>query len=126
MKTLLALLALFSATAHAETVTLGSESCTATNICFSVPNDKGVEIDYISVSTTYGRLTMQANGVMYDSGLYAVAGLNQTNAVLYAPDGSSALVTVQFSVTTGKCYQSGRVRVCPRYVTLLGGTLVLP
>lgn len=126
MKTLLALSALlFCAAAHAETVTLGTEPCAPTNFCSNVPNDKGIPIDYISVST-HGRLTLQADGVMYDSGLYAVAGLNQTNAVVYAPDGSSALVTLVFTVTTKPCFRSGRVTVCPRFVTLDRGTLVLP
>lgn len=128
MKTLIASLALLFcvAAAQAETVTLGSEACSPTNFCSAVPNNKGRTIDYINISTAQGRLTLQVDGVIYDSGPYAVAGLSQTDVVVHDANGVAATVTVLFSVTTKPCYQSGRVRVCPRFVTLDGGALVLP
>jgi hypothetical protein len=128
MKSLFLTALLFSGIAAAQTtVTLQPEDCTATNICFSVPNDAGVTIDYISDAIQYRLLVVEVNGVQYDSGLWTLNGqMNQSNVTLYAPDGSSLVASVVFTVTTGKCVRSGRATVCPRHVTLTGGTLVLP
>jgi len=109
------------AQAQAETITLSPEQCTATNICFNVPNDAGVTIDYISNATQYQRLLVSINGDIYDSGLWTVTSLQ--DMPLYDPNGAVIYVTLTFSVTTKPCIRSGRVTVCPRLVTLTGGTI---
>lgn len=116
MKTLIALvlcLAAFSASA----ITLGTVQCTKTNLCYNVPNDAGVTIDYISNATQYGRLLVSINGELYDSGLFTYSN------VLYAADGSSLTANLQWQVTNGPCNHSGRVTSCQKIVTLMGGTL---
>ncbi len=62
----------------AYTVNISTTGCTATRICYTPAND-GIDVDgfpmvinYISASSSYGRVTASINGVLYDSGLYAV------------------------------------------------------
>ncbi len=119
-----ALLTLVAGAASAQTTTsLNKMSCTATNICFNVPNSGGLTIDYISNATQYKRLVVSINGDIYDSGLWAVHG-GLTNVPLYDGGGAVIYVTLDFNVTVGTCVRQGRVTVCPRYVTLLDGTIV--
>lgn len=118
---------LIGAAQASQTITLDTMPCTATNICFNVPNDSGVSVDYISDAIQYKRLVMSVNGEIYDSGIWALNGqLNQTDVPLYAANGSVLYATLAFTVTTGKCVQQGRVCVTPRHVTLVSGTLLLP
>jgi len=124
MKKPIAALALMAAgAANAGTINLGEEACTSTNICFNVPNDAGLTINYIDDATRYGRLLISINGEIYDSGLYLAYG---TNIPLYAVDGTVIYATVNIQVRYGTCIREGRVTECPKYVTLLGGTLVTP
>jgi hypothetical protein len=71
MKSLLVCALLLAAgVAAADTITVQQTGCTSTQLCFNVPNDGGVTIDYISDATQYGRLLISINGNLYDSGLY--------------------------------------------------------
>src|SRR6266404_3952307 len=114
----LAITAALVSSAHAETVvTLEPSSCTQTFICPNVPNDSGQSIDYIAYSSRYGRLSASINGVLWDSGLWAVLGQGPafTSVPLY--DGTGVIyLTITFAggQVTGPCVQSGRVCVFPR------------
>lgn len=123
MKTLIAFACsfLFLAQAKAATISLGSETCTATKICFNVPNDAGVSVDYISNATQYGRLLVSLNGDIYDSGLWAYPTLN--NSPLYDAKGAVIFVTLAFSEVHKPCVRSGRVTVCPVIITLTSGSI---
>jgi hypothetical protein len=112
-----------SAVVHAETITLGSEACTATNLCFNVPNNAGLSIS-ISNATQYGRLIIYIGNEMYDSGLWAYPNL--ANATLYDALGNPLQVSISFTVVQKPCVREGRATVCPRRVTLNGGTLTTP
>ena len=112
---------LFLAQAHAEIITLDTESCTATKICFNVPNDAGVSVDYISNATQYGRLVLSLNGDIYDSGLWAYPTL--TDSPLYDANGAVIYVTLVFSEVRKPCVRSGRVTVCPVVITLTSGSV---
>ena len=123
MKTLVCVFALLaSSVAGAETVKLGTEACTRTQICFHVPNNAGISIDYISDATQYGRLLISINGDIYDSGIYTYPHLSAFT--IYNAVGKPLSGSVSISIVTGtKCVQSGRVCVFPKTVTLKGGTL---
>jgi len=116
--------ALSAATAHAETITLSSESCTQTKLCYNVPNTAGVTVDYISDATQYGRLLISIDGDLYDSGLWAYPNLADTT--LYDPNGNPLQVSIGITVVQKPCVRSGRVTSCPKVVTLTGGTLTRP
>lgn len=126
MKYLACVCALFtSGVASAGTVTLGSETCTATQICFNVPDNGGVSIDYISDASQYGRLVISIDGDIYDSGLWAYPNLS--NFTIYNGLGRPLSGSISLAITRGaKCVQSGRVCVYPKSVELLGGSLVMP
>lgn len=129
MKILIAALLIIAAsTVHAADVNLTPMQCTATNLCFAVQNDAGLEVGYISDAIQYRRLIVQVGDQVYDSGLYALDGsLNQTNVPLIdAATGQTLYATLRFTVTTGKCVRQGRVTVCPRSVHLDSGVLVTP
>lgn len=122
MKILAILAALSMAgVANAQTVTLGSEPCTRNQICYSVPNSGGLEINYIDWASQYGRLIISIGTVQYDSGLYAYPNL--TAFTIYSPTGQPLSGSLNISISYGKCVQEGRVAVCPKYVTLVGGSL---
>jgi hypothetical protein len=126
MKSVLLLVAMLlaCATARAETITLGSEPCTATKICYSVPNNAGVSVEYISDATQYGRLLISIDGDLYDSGLWTYPNL--ANTTLYDPLGSPLQVSIDITVVQKPCVRSGRGTSCPKVVTLNGGTLTRP
>ena len=109
-------------------VNMGPERCSLSHLCFTVPNDGGVQIEYVSDAIQYRRLLIQINGTTYDSGLWALNGqLTQSNVTLYDPHGNSILVSlVMTDVATGPCIRQGRVCVVPRVVTLQSGTITLP
>jgi hypothetical protein len=112
---------IFLANAHAEAITLSPEPCTATRICFNVPNDAGVSVDYISDATQYGRLVVSLNGDIYDSGLWTYPSLN--NSPLYDAKGAVIYVTLAISEVHKPCVRSGRATVCPVVITLTSGSI---
>jgi hypothetical protein len=118
-----ALLMLAAAAAQAQTITLNSSGCTSTYICFNVPNNAGLTIDYVDWAQQYKRLLVSIGGEIYDSGLWSVQGALQ-NVPLYAGNGAVISVTVNFNVVTGTCVRQGRVTVCPKTVTLTDGKIV--
>jgi hypothetical protein len=86
-------------------VNLKVTSCTATRIAYAVGNDgintdgTPVVIDYISAATSYGRVTATINGVMYDSGLYAVypMPLNLTHVDLSDSAGNHVFLSANYT-----------------------------
>lgn len=115
----------FSVAAQAEIITLSSEGCAPTRICFNVPNNEGLDITITNVNPTfYGRLVIYIGNDMYDSGLYAFPNLS--DAVIYDSNGNPLHVSISFTVVRGPCVREGRATVCPQYVTLNGGTLTRP
>ena len=125
MKTLACVFPLLvSSVAGAETVILGAEACTRTQICFDVPNNAGIPVDYISDATQYGRLLISINGDIYDSGIYAHPNLSAFT--IYNAVGKPLSGSLSISIVTGtKCVQSGRTCVFPKTVTLKGGRLII-
>lgn len=118
------ILALLASTASAETVTLGTETCTRTQVCYAVPNSGGLNIEYISDASQYGRLIIEINGDIYDSGLYAYPNL--ANFTIYDAAGKPLSGSISLSIVVGsKCIQEGHVCVYPKTVTLTGGSLTL-
>jgi len=101
-------------------VLLSKTSCTATYVCFNVPNNGNISIDYLADNPTYQRIVVSVDGVLYDSGLYNAK--SQTNVPLYGPN-DVVYATVNLSVKIGTCVRSGKATVCPRTVTLLSGSL---
>ena len=126
MKSLACVLALsVSSAAVAGTVNLGSEQCTRTQLCYSVPNDGGWIIDYISDAARYGTLIISIDGVSYSSGPWAYPNL--ADFTLYDPLGNPLSGSLSITIKTGStCVQSGRVCVFPKTVTLIGGKLTVP
>lgn len=115
------ILVLASATASAAEITLQQTPCTGTYFCYNVQSNTAAEIDYIDYSSHYERLTSSLDGVLYDSGLWAVRSL--VNVPLYSPEGAVIYVTVAFSEVRKPCVRSGRATICPVVVTLTGGTI---
>jgi len=106
LKALLVLpLALVSGPTSPTTVELKATSCTASRICYSVPNNgfnsdgTPVVIDYISASATYGRVTASINGVLWDSGLYAVYPmlLDLKNVDLHDSTGHHVILSARYT-----------------------------
>jgi len=123
---LLSLVPVFSA-AYAgttDTITLSSEHCVGglSPICYAVPNNAGATIAYVDWASRFSRLFVSLNGTTYDSGLYAVSGLE--NVPLYAPDGAVIYASLSFHYVSKPCVREGRVTVCPVIATLTGGKLV--
>jgi hypothetical protein len=123
MKTLAGVFALLvSSVACAGTITLGAEACTRTQICFNVPNNARVDVDYISDATQYGRLLISINGDIYDSGIYAHPHLSAFT--IYNAVGRPLSGSLSITIWKGtKCVQSGRTCVFPKVVRLNGGKL---
>jgi len=123
MKTVLCALTLLTPlSVGAETITLQPETCFAVNLCFTVPNNAGVSVDYISNATQYGRLVIEIDGDIYDSGLWARPDLS--NFLIYDGAGNPLSGSISMTtVATGPCIRSGRATSCPRQTTLNGGTL---
>ena len=55
---------------------LGAKACTRTQICFDVPNNARLSIDYISDAIQFGRLLISIDGDIYDSGVYVHPNLS--------------------------------------------------
>jgi hypothetical protein len=116
---------LASSAAAAGTTTLGSETCTRTQLCYTPPNSAGWEINYISDATQYGELIISVNGVAYSSGAWAYPNL--AAFTLYDPAGNSLSGSLSITIKVGStCVQSGRTCVFPKTVTLNGGKLTRP
>ena len=133
LKALLVLpLALLSAPNTPVKVSLKTTSCTATRIAYSVGND-GINangtpmlIDYISASATYGRVTASINGVLWDSGLYAVypMPLNLANVDMYDAAGDHMILDANYTHWVTLNHSGHNYYV--QHWRLDSGTLVFP
>ncbi len=121
---------LLAASAQAADVTIATPLvCTNTRVCFSPPNDAGLAIDYLGMSSTYGRVTVSIAGDLYDSGLYAVPRGTQSVSALPLYDGAGHVIyatATMITVQTGPCVREGRVTECPFKTTLTYGLLGMP
>ena len=119
---------LAAASQAGTTITMTNVPCTQSYICSNVPNDAGVTLNYVDDVQAYGRVLVNMNGDVYDSGIYAIARYAPVNDLaLYDAAGKVMYATLNFvKVSTGPCARQGRVTVCPYAVTLTKGTLVLP
>ena len=120
-------LSMASLTANAEDITLSAEPCTATRICYNVPNDGGLTIDYLTASAQYGRVIISIDGVTYDSGLYAVypmPELTLSNVRLYAGDGS--MMTLNATYTHYSTLNHSGHNYWVQHWALDGGTVTVP
>lgn len=117
---------LASASQAATTITITNVPCNY--LCFNVPNDAGVTLNYVDDAQQYGRVLVNMNGDIYDSGIYAIPRYAPVNDLaLFDANGKIMYATLNFTkVSTGPCHQQGRTTVCPYKVTLTTGTLVLP
>jgi hypothetical protein len=117
---------LAGASQASTTITMTNVPCNY--LCFNVPNDAGVTLNYVDDAQAYGRVLVNLNGDVYDSGIYAIARYAAVNDLaLYNAAGKVMYATLNFvKVSTGPCHQQGRVSVCPYTVTLTKGTLLLP
>jgi hypothetical protein len=108
------------------TITMTNVPCNY--LCFSVPNNAGVTLNYVDDAQAYGRVLVNMNGDVYDSGIYAIARYAPVrDLALYDASGKVMYATLNFvKVSTGPCERQGKVTVCPYAVTLTTGTLVLP
>jgi hypothetical protein len=108
------------------TITMTNVPCNY--LCFSVPNNAGVTLNYVDDAQAYGRVLVNMNGDVYDSGIYAIARYAPvSDLALYDASGKVMYATLNFvKVSTGPCERQGKVTVCPYAVTLTTGTLVLP
>ena len=128
MKKLLTILAfLFLAVpAFAETITLGAVAPCSNRTCFNVPNDAdpAVVVDFVSASTTYSRLSVSIDGVLWDSG-YRLANVTATTAdgVLYDGAGNQITVSTLWTHTVRKI-NMGRAHYYIQIYTLISGTIV--
>jgi hypothetical protein len=105
-KVLIVLPLLLAANPKPQTIVdLKTTGCTATRICYSVGNDglnsdgTPVVIDFISASSTYGRVTASINGVSWDSGLYAVypMGLSFTHVDMQDAGGDHIFLSASYT-----------------------------
>jgi hypothetical protein len=117
---------LAGASQAATTITMTNVPCNY--LCFNVPNDAGVTLNYVDDAQAYGRVLVNLNGEIYDSGIYAIARYAAVkDLALYDAAGKVMYATLNFvKVITGPCHQQGRVSICPYKVTLTTGTLLLP
>jgi hypothetical protein len=113
-----------AAHAQSQTVTLEQTNCTATNICYNVPNSASLTIDYVDWAAQYKRLLVSVNGEIYDSGLWAVSGA-LSNVPLYSGSGAVIYATLEFNTVIGPCVRQGRVTNCKHTVTLVSGSLLM-
>lgn len=122
----LALVGLAGAAQAGMTITMTNVPCNY--LCVNVPNSAGVTLNYVDDAQQYGRVLVNMNGNVYDSGIYAIARYAPVNNLaLYDAAGQVMYATLKFvKVSTGPCHQQGRVSVCPYTVTLTSGTLILP
>jgi hypothetical protein len=114
-------------------ISQASTTITITNVpcnylCFNVPNDAGVTLNYVDDAQQYGRVLVEMNGDIYDSGIWAIPRYAPVNDLaLFEANGKVMYATLNFlKVSTGPCQRQGKVTVCPYKVTLQTGTLFLP
>ena len=138
MKTLaLAVIAALPLAAQADTsITLvpdGPFHCANTGLCLSPPTDSTTAVvDYVQLTCGYQCIAGSVNGVRYYATGVApqpVEGLDGgwsvQNALLYAPDGTSITLSVQWTLHS-KLANSGRAHYWIHIYYLLDGTVVLP
>lgn len=124
----------FGVAAHAGTVTLQPSSCSSAYYCGPVANSGGESITVLVYSPHYGRVTSYINGVLWDTGLYALGSYNGavqptetlTSVPMYNGEGGIIHLTIEFEggQTIGPCRQEGRVCVFPTApVSIVSGTI---
>lgn len=133
-------LMLMGAMAHARsTVTLepSTSPCLNAYYCTNVANDADENILFVTYSMHYGRLSAYIDGVLWDSGLWALGSNNGavqptatlTDVSLYNGNGGVIYMTIEFTggQVTGPCHQSGRVCVFPHApVNIASGSISIP
>ncbi len=119
--TLACLLLLTAAHVEAATIALQDTPCTTTGVCLA----PAPTVDYLTLSDTYGRVTISIAGEMYDSGLYAVVSPQEgfSNAVLYAADGTSVTVSATTSVYYTRTVAGKGSGYRIKHITLTGGSV---
>lgn len=130
MKFIGLVLLLVSGFATASTITLDPTPCLNAYYCTNVVNSANEPIAVITYNQHYGRLSAIIDGVLWDSGLWALLGqgTDLVNVPLY--NGAEVIhVTVDFAggQVTGPCIQQGRVCIFPHApVTIASGSIVTP
>lgn len=117
---LLLSLALMSAAASAETVTLGTAPCGTLKQCVEVPNDAALDVT-IYAGTSYSWVRLYIDGVAF----YSPSGNGMVfdNLMFTDPVGNIVYLSGTFS-TYKTCVRSGRGQTCLTHWSFLGGTLV--
>lgn len=121
--------------AHAGTVTIEPTGCINAYYCMAVTNDANESVAVITYSPHYGRLSAIINGVLWDSGLWALGSYNGplqptvtlTNIPLTDGSGDTIYMSIEFAGGVGipPCHQQGRVCVMPHSpVTIVSGSIV--
>ena len=105
-------------------VALSDTRCTNTVCINPAPT-----VEYFSFSPQYGRVSASINGVLFDSGLYAVA-VNvepqfDIDAMLFGPDDTVMTAHVTIKHWTART-SSGRGQMYVQHYELLSGTLTTP
>ena len=90
------------------------------------PNGTPLVIDYISASATYGRVTMSMNGVLWDSGMYAVYPMPEDFANVILTDGAGNSVTLSVDYTHWTTLNHSGHNYYVQHWTLDDATLILP
>lgn len=142
MKALFALLILLACSiAQAETIELGSESCTQSNICYHVPNNVQLPISYVIFGGSW--LEVSFGGAIYGAGgiaptITTVPGPNNTTISTWVYDnltlvedyggvpGSTVTLSIVANIVSYPCQRVGRGIVCQTVSTLVDGTLITP
>lgn len=109
------------ASAIADPITLQDTPCSSTGVCLA----PAPTVDYLTMSDTYGRVTISINGEIYDSGVYAVSSPQEgfSGAVLYAADGTSVTVSAVTSVYYTRTVAGKGSGYRIKRITLVSGTV---
>ena len=123
------ILSLCALTAQAQTtVTLDPTGAYQANGCIYAPaNDGGLTIASFCGNNAFGRVTLSMHGLLWDSGLYAVAPHAGyfVSVPLYGVDGTTIYATASYYITRS-CVRTGRGQSCVTHYLLAAGDLVLP
>jgi len=122
-----------------STVTLepSTSPCLNAYYCTNVANSANEDIAVIIYSMHYGRLSAIIDGVLWDSGLWALGSNNGavqpsvslTLVPLYNGGGGIIYMSIEFTggQVTGPCHQQGRVCVFPHApVNIVSGSISIP